>query len=244
MAARWVFTRDQLNNSPSRKDGISLEKENETRAQICAFIQEAGQKLRLSQFVIATAIVFFHRFYACRSFKEHDAYTIGTTCLFLAGKVEESPRKLKDVVGETYKVKERAPAGPDPESRQFWDLKEGILVAERIVLQTLGFDLSIEHPYKILLGVVKKIQGNRDLAQVAWNFVNDSLRSTLCLQYEPRYIAITAIFLSSKFLKYELQRPVKEGERPPDGGDQSRAQSDKPWPWWQQFSVPMELING
>lgn len=162
----------------------------------------------------------------------------------MAGKVEESPRKLKDVVGETYKVKERAPAGPDPESRQFWDLKEGILVAERIVLQTLGFDLSIEHPYKILLGVVKKIQGNRDLAQVAWNFVNDSLRSTLCLQYEPRYIAITAIFLSSKFLKYELQRPVKEGERPPDGGDQSRAQSDKPWPWWQQFSVPMELING
>ena len=33
-----------------------------------------------------------------------------------------------------------------------------------------------------LLAYVKSIQGTRDLAQVAWNFINDSLRTTICLQ--------------------------------------------------------------
>ena len=41
----------------------------------------------------------------------------------------------------------------------FWELKEGVLVSERIVLQTLAFDLSVEHPYRPLLSLIKKLQG-------------------------------------------------------------------------------------
>ncbi len=41
------------------------------------------------------------------------------------------------------------------------------------MLQTVAFDLTVEHPYKYLLTYVKGIKGNRNLAQVAWNFVND-----------------------------------------------------------------------
>jgi len=71
------------------------------------------------------------------------------------------------------------------------ELKDQILLYERVVLQTIAFDLTVEHPYKFLLNYVKSIQGrllslppkndnfnnsktgNRKLAQVAWNFVND-----------------------------------------------------------------------
>jgi hypothetical protein len=38
-------------------------------------------------------------------------------------------------------------------------LKEQILSHERTVLQTIAFDLTIEHPYKFLLTYVKNIQG-------------------------------------------------------------------------------------
>ena len=33
-----------------------------------------------------------------------------------------------------------------------------------------------------LLAFVKSIHGTRDMAQVAWNYINDSFRTTLCLQ--------------------------------------------------------------
>ena len=36
--------------------------------------------------------------------------------------------------------------------------------------------------YRPLLAYVKSIKGSRDLAQVAWNFINDSLRTTIALQ--------------------------------------------------------------
>jgi len=141
------------------------------------------------QLTIATALVFYHRFYAFKSYEHHERFVLSTTALFLASKVEETPRKLKDVVGEALKnwnkhVKDYRV--PEPESREVHELKEKVLVTERILLQTIGFDLSIEHPYRPLLAYVKSITGTRDLAQIAWNFINDSYRTTACLQVRSR----------------------------------------------------------
>jgi len=52
--------------------------------------------------------------------------------------------------------------------------KELILLGERVVLVTLGFDLNVNHPYKPLVEAIKKFKvAQNALAQVAWNFVND-----------------------------------------------------------------------
>lgn len=52
--------------------------------------------------------------------------------------------------------------------------KELILLGERVVLATLGFDLNVLHPYKPLVEAIKKFKvAQNALAQVAWNFVND-----------------------------------------------------------------------
>ena len=47
---------------------------------------------------------------------------------------------------------------------------------------------------------------SRELAQVAWNFVNDSLFTTCCLKYAPKLIATAALYLASKYLKIELPK--------------------------------------
>jgi len=44
------------------------------------------------------------------------------------------------------------------DSREFVELKEQLLASERIVLQTIAFDLTVEHPYKYLLTYVKTIK--------------------------------------------------------------------------------------
>ena len=52
--------------------------------------------------------------------------------------------------------------------------KELILLGEKVVLSTLGYDLNVHHPYKPLVEAIKKFKvAQNALAQVAWNFVND-----------------------------------------------------------------------
>ena len=44
---RWIFTKEQLQNSPSRADGISQEKELSCRQQAASLIQDMGPKLNV-----------------------------------------------------------------------------------------------------------------------------------------------------------------------------------------------------
>lgn len=43
----WFFTKEQLDNSPSRRSGIDADKELFYRQQTASFIQEMGSKLQL-----------------------------------------------------------------------------------------------------------------------------------------------------------------------------------------------------
>ena len=56
--------------------------------------------------------------------------------------------------------------------------KELMLIGERLLLATLGFDLNIQHPYKPLVAALKKLRLQNDLMKIAWNFVNDWYAST------------------------------------------------------------------
>ena len=64
----------------------------------CEMIQQMGILLRLPQVVLASAQVMFHRFYARRSVKKFDVRHFAMGALFLAAKVEEQPRKTRDVL--------------------------------------------------------------------------------------------------------------------------------------------------
>lgn len=54
--------------------------------------------------------------------------------------------------------------------------RELLLAGEYLVMNTLSFDLNINHPYKPLLSTIRKFDKEgplKHLAQVSWNFVND-----------------------------------------------------------------------
>ncbi|CAN6351734.1 unnamed protein product [Urochloa humidicola] len=226
----WYFSRKEIEeNSPSRRDGIDLKRENSLRKSYCTFLQDLGMKLKVPQVSIATAMVFCHRFYLRQSHAKNDRRIIATVCMFLAGKVEETPRPLKDVILVSYEIihKKDPNAGQRiKQQKEIYDKqKELILLGERVVLVTLGFDLNIHHAYKPLVEAIRRfnVAEKSSLPQVAWNFVNDGLRTSLCLQFEPHHIAAGAIFLAAKFLKMKLP-----------------SEDDKIW--WQDFDVtPRQL---
>jgi hypothetical protein len=89
------------------KDGMSVEEEAMKRRKTCRFIEESGRILKLPRVAIATAMVFFHRFYAKHAFSEHDRFEVAVASLMLAAKTEENPKKLAVILDECYKLKMR-----------------------------------------------------------------------------------------------------------------------------------------
>ncbi|OEL33814.1 Cyclin-T1-4 [Dichanthelium oligosanthes] len=157
----WYFSRKEIEeNSPSRRDGIDLKKESSHRKSYCKFLQDLGMKLKVPQVTIATAMVFCHRFFLRQSHAKNDRRIIATVCMFLAGKVEETPRPLKDVILVSYEIihKKDPNAGQRiKQQKEIYDKqKELILLGERVVLVTLGFDLNIHHAYKPLVEAIRR----------------------------------------------------------------------------------------
>lgn len=163
---------------------MSVSEESIKRRKTCRFIEESGRILKLPRVAIATAMVFFHRFYAKHAFSEHDRFEVAVASLVLAAKTEESPRKLNTVIDDCYKLKMRgmqagrisvtagvgsvgSNAGSlDPKGEEFTKLKERILLLERVLLHTIGFELSIDHPYKFLVEQIKKLVHGRKLEYI------------------------------------------------------------------------------
>lgn len=63
LPAQWLFTDEEINNSPSILDGVPPIEERCRRAKGVNFLVQAGILLKIPQLTLATASVFFHRFY-------------------------------------------------------------------------------------------------------------------------------------------------------------------------------------
>jgi cyclin T len=175
--------RFDISQLPSLKDGLTVEEEAMKRRKTCRFIEAAGRVLNLPRVAIATAMVFFHRFYAKHSFSEHDRFEVAYAAILLAAKTEECPKKLKVVIEECHKLKVRGmqagristtPGSSGNSSsgslvlgeEEFAKLKERILLLERVILHTIGFELSIDHPYKFLVDQIKKLAQKRQVEYI------------------------------------------------------------------------------
>ena len=98
-AAR-LFSLEQLQTSPPTisADGVSPQAEAAARAEAVALLQEAGMRLRLSPLAIATAAAFLHRFFAVKSMARNCRALVAAAALYLAGKVEETPARAREVL--------------------------------------------------------------------------------------------------------------------------------------------------
>ena len=96
-----------------------------------------------------------------------------------------------------------------PSGQRYGNWKSELVAMERYILKELGFDLYqlSEHPHKYILYFVKLLGGNADLSQVAWNYLNDSMRRDICLRYPAQAIACAALYMSAR----RIQFPLPEG---------------------------------
>ncbi|KAH8831113.1 cyclin-like protein [Flagelloscypha sp. PMI_526] len=188
-------------------------------------ITKLCKKLTLRQRVIATAVVFFRRFYLKNSYCDTDPFLVLSACVYVAAKAEESPVHIKNVVTESRSLFAKS----DYNHKTFPSDHTKLAEMEFYLVDDLECDLTVFHPYRTLLSLCKKVSASPDAdmddagvgvaeddedgqprywgtgkgrleleegaLQGAWFIINDTYRSDLCLRHPPHLIAIAAIYL-------------------------------------------------
>ena len=198
-------------STPSALDNVSTELEFAHRVFGCELVQEMCVLLCMPQTCAATGQTLLQHFFYQRSLRLFDAYVVAMACVFLAGKVEEHTRAMRDILNVCYNCmlrrqhKEQKPLQRGGELYSSW--KAALIRCERFVLIDLGFrvySISNEHPHKFILYYVLALGGSESLAQRSWNYLNDSLRLDLCVNHSAESIACAAILLAATDLSFQL----------------------------------------
>lgn len=66
---------------------------------------------------------------------------------------------------------------------------------------------------------------------MAWTFTNDSLNTTLCLQWEPEIVACALLYLATKLSRCEIENWENKDRSPASAGQK----------WWEHFVPGMSL---
>ncbi|XP_028061005.1 cyclin-L1-1-like isoform X1 [Camellia sinensis] len=222
----FYLTDEQLQNSPSRKDGIDEATETTLRIYGCDLIQESGILLKLPQAVMATGQVLFHRFYCKKSFARFNVKRVAASCVWLASKLEESPRKARQVLIVFHRMECRRENLPiehlDTFPKKYAELKMDLNRTERHLLKEMGFICHVEHPHKFISNYLAALETPPELRQEAWNLANDSLRTTLCVRFKSEVVACGVVYAAAR----RFQVPLPENP-----------------PWWKAFDADKSGID-
>lgn len=233
--AQWIFSEAELANTPSIQDGMPLAEEREKRASAINFMIQVGIMLKLPQLTLSTAAVFFHRFMMRASFKKERSgipklhhFQAAATALFLATKVEESCRKMKELVLSFCRVAQKNPnLIIDEQSKDWWRWRDCILHNEDVLLETLCFDLTVESPHRQLFDMLKfyGVEHNKKLRNAAWSFVTDINNTPICLMVSSRAIAVASLYAALRHCGETIH-------------DDSRGR-----PWWEAQNIKLKDIR-
>ncbi|KAL0656425.1 hypothetical protein Bca4012_077009 [Brassica carinata] len=222
----FYLPEEQIKNSPSRKDGIDETTEATLRIYGCDLIQEAGILLRLPQAVMATGQVLFHRFYCKKSLAKFDVKIVAASCVWLASKLEENPKKARQVIIVFHRMECRRENLPldhlDLFSKKYSELKVELSRTERHILKEMGFVCHVEHPHKFISNYLATLETPPELRQEAWNLANDSLRTTLCVRFRSEVVACGVVYAAAR----RFQVPLPENP-----------------PWWKAFDADKSGID-
>ncbi|XP_059419419.1 cyclin-L1-like isoform X2 [Carassius carassius] len=203
-----IIPEESLSSTPSMLDGLDNETETNLRILGCELIQSAGILLRLPQVAMATGQVLFQRFFYSKSFIKHSFEIFAMACVNLASKIEESPRRVRDVINVFHHLKQGKGKKSTPLvlDQNYINTKNQLIKAERRVLKELGFCVHVKHPHKIIVMYLQVLEceKNQMLVQTAWNYMNDALRTNVFVRFEPETIACACIYLAARVLQIPL----------------------------------------
>ncbi|EAW12807.1 putative cyclin [Aspergillus clavatus NRRL 1] len=239
-----LATPEQLSNSSSAIDGVPPDLETSIRFAGTQLTHAAGVLLRLSQDIIAQAIVTFTRFWMGAeggSLRIYSVKDVSAAALYLTAKLSFQPTSPRSVLNVyTFLLSKDAsplwfvnPRGtPDQPSPETYTLTEGGYLTQRavlfriesVVLRTLGFDTHVTLPHTIALTYLQTLGVSAPaVARRVFEHLNGALLSPqlLYVAHQPNALAVAAIYLAAR----EVGVKLVDGE------------------WWEVFDVDREELG-
>lgn len=227
--------------SPSLRDGLKADQVFAIKQTAIATIIETGQRLNIDITGVYTALVFFHKFYEAKSLVRNDPFLMSVACLYLGGKVEDTPKSVRDVLVASCELRYGLEAARriTHDKALYESMREKVFIAERALLYALDFEFSVQHAAKPLFNMwrqeplisfrqgLRDAQKDKQLAQLAYSLSNDCYKTEACLRFSGVALAAACIWLAMKLLKQDTHVYTEDGQL-----------------WWVAAGVTEEDLEG
>lgn len=177
---------------------------------------EAGAKRRIGAFhfawklcrelgfpvrVLCQTMVLFQRLILWNSMKDYSTMILVSACTIIAFKVEDTPKKVRDVAAAALKIRNLSTSASNIE-----DLRMRIVQFEQTVLESACFDLRSSDGHVYVVKIAHALKMPRDVAALAWNIFTDAHCCEAILKQPPHTIALASIILATKLLQFSAPR--------------------------------------
>ncbi|KAM2624346.1 hypothetical protein TB1_031330 [Malus domestica] len=146
-----------------------------------------------------------------QSHGNNDWKIVATSSMLLACKLVDEVRFFNDIVFVGYEIGEKFESGQKSSNggsirlRNFFrKQKDLILLRERLVMQTIGFEFDrIKLPFDPLASALKRLNCSSfgDLGMLAKSLIEECIQTTLCLEFKSHCIATGSIAVAAEILK-------------------------------------------
>lgn len=240
----WQWPAEEVARSPSVEDGKTHIEVLERKHYAFKFIEEMRAGMKFQPIITVTAMALYNRFYHYQSMTQFHWKQIASCCLFAAFKIEEKVIKMDSLLKWAHRthciLQNKAPEPLDVHGQHFFEMKERLQFNERMLLQTIGFEVSMTHPPFLIIKLIKALRQKspiysqswlKNTAKVAVDWSICSSGSELCLVYRPEVLAVAFVYGAAHDVIGTLEHP---------------SETKKMWDLWDDlkgFAVTEHLLH-
>mmetsp|Transcript_81167 Transcript_81167/g.225903 ORF Transcript_81167/g.225903 Transcript_81167/m.225903 type:complete len:266 (+) Transcript_81167:78-875(+) len=171
-------------------------------------IWRVGVDLGMHTVTIASAALYFQRFFLAEAEGRFNATRIATACVWLASKAREDGHRLRDIANAFQAIRGNEDKGMILQMEEYWALRDEVVAHEQAVLRAMAFDAEPTPAYAFLTEFVWLLNcesKERGVASLAWTVLNDAFCSEVCALWPPARVALACVLLAVELGKRHPQ---------------------------------------
>ncbi len=141
------------------------------------YLHAATSRLNLPFYTHATASYLMHRFANLHEITEAHVVPILTAGILVACKMEETPKKVKDIYA--------AVSGVYPSPAPFTETQKTLVLdLEQRFMESIGYNFHFIQPQKYVIKFARKFNMTKDQTLVAWNIAENRYIDSQLVKWE------------------------------------------------------------